>query len=466
MTKPVPEKFADLTRSGYLGAFILLLISYIISFVSAQNLAKQSAWVAHSNEVLHTLDNILRYVTESESAARGYIITNNKAFLEKFDRSSRNADSAWNSIKLFTADNTAQRSNMDSLKILIDDKMKLLKNSLAFFDSTHSINMLLSRQWSGIEKMKNLENYVHYIQNTEIKVLYNRNKKASKYSNIIKIFTIVSLLLAILLTLYSVITFTKENKAKQDATKKANLYQQELEKRVDELASLNLELIELRNIEKFASTGRIARTIAHEVRNPLTNIKLATEQLSNEVPQNTDLDLLFKMIHRNADRINELINNLLNATKVNDLSFQKISINDVIDNSLEFAQDRINLKKIKVVKNYAPSVCPIVIDREKVAIALLNIIVNAIEAMDEYGTLSISTQTKNNRCLVKISDTGKGMTKEEINSLFEPFFTTKEKGTGLGLTNTQNIILAHGGNISVESEKNKGTTFNVSFAIV
>ena len=113
MTKPVPEKFADLTRSGYLGAFILLLISYIISFVSAQNLAKQSAWVAHSNEVLHTLDNILRYVTESESAARGYIITNNKALLEKFDMSSRNADSAWNSIKLFTADNTAQRSNRE-----------------------------------------------------------------------------------------------------------------------------------------------------------------------------------------------------------------------------------------------------------------------------------------------------------------------------------------------------------------
>ncbi|HVZ98484.1 MAG TPA: ATP-binding protein, partial [Chitinophagaceae bacterium] len=131
--------------------------------------------------------------------------------------------------------------------------------------------------------------------------------------------------------------------------------------------------------------------------------------------------------------------------------------------SLEFARDRIELKKISVVKNYARDICPIFIDKEKVEIALLNIIVNAVEAMNDYGTLSISTQAKNNRCIVKISDTGRGMSKEEINSLFEPFFTTKEKGTGLGLTNSQNIILAHHGSITVESEIDRGTTFNIGF---
>ncbi len=103
------------------------------------------------------------------------------------------------------------------------------------------------------------------------------------------------------------------------------------------------------------------------------------------------------------------------------------------------------------------------VDQEKIQIAFLNIIVNAIEAMDEHGTLHIKTQTKNNRCIAIISDTGKGMTKADVGRLFEPYFTTKEKGTGLGLTNTQNIILSHNANISAESKPGKGTSFTISF---
>ena len=83
--------------------------------------------------------------------------------------------------------------------------------------------------------------------------------------------------------------------------------------------------------------------------------------------------------------------------------------------------------------------------------------------MDEYGTLEISTSVKNNRCIVKISDTGRGLSKSNMDRLFEPYFTTKEKGNGLGLANAQNIILSHQGSISAESEPGKGTTFTISF---
>jgi signal transduction histidine kinase len=227
---------------------------------------------------------------------------------------------------------------------------------------------------------------------------------------------------------------------------------------------LNIELLELRGIEKFAATGRIARTIAHEVRNPLTNINLATEHLRSDIKAGSETDILFDMVARNSNRINELINDLLNSTKAAHLTFIKININDILDQSLSFAQDRIDLKEIKVIKNYEDNLCDILADVEKINIAFLNIIVNAVEAMEsKKGILTLITENKNNHCIVHISDNGKGMDKESLLKIFEPYYTTKEKGNGLGLTNTQNIVLSHHANIYAESEEGKGTSFTITF---
>lgn len=464
MIKNIVDKIADRTRLGYLAAFIILLSSYIVSYVSTQNLLKQSNLVNHSSEVIHGLDNIVGLVNQCESAARGYIITNKKNLLSKYITTRSNTDSAFKYVKFLTADNPEQQLNMDSLNFLINDKFIWLENTLSVFDSTHAIGSIgLDNSNQGILKMDKVENYVRYIQNEERKLSKERSKRLTKYSNIIKGFTIVSLLTAIMLTIYSIITFTKENKAKQEADEKAATYRKQLEMRIDELASVNLELTELRSSEKFAATGRISRTIAHEVRNPLTNINLATEQLQNEIPKNEDADLLFQMISRNSTRINQLISDLLDSTRISELQYIKSSINDVLDSSLEFASDRIELKQIKVIKNYDDEICPVLVDQEKIKISFLNIIVNAIEAMNDAGTLYISTENRNERCVVKITDTGKGMSKEDLTKLFEPYFTTKPKGNGLGLTNTQNIILSHNAKINVESELGKGTTFTISF---
>ena len=464
MIKNIVDKIADRTRWAYLGAFIILLISYIISFVSTQNLMKQSGLVNHSNQIIHGLDNVVGYVTQCESAARGYVITNRSELLVKYMVSRNNADSALKSVKALVGDNKSQQQNIDSLKVLIHNKFSWVEHVLAMFNTTHTITDRITESTNtGIMRMNNIENYSRYVQNEERELWKQRNTRLATYSTIIKIFTIISLIVAILLTFYSIVTFNKENRAKLEAGNKAKAYQAQLEMRVNELASLNLELVELRNIEKFAATGRISRTIAHEVRNPLTNINLATEQLKNEVAESEDANILFDMISRNSNRINQLISDLLNSTRTSDLAYQKASINDVIDRSLEFAIDRIELKQIEVIKNYDPEICPIMVDQEKLIIALLNIIVNSVEAMTEQGVLILTTENKNDRCVVTITDNGKGMSKEDVSRLFEPYFTTKEKGTGLGLTNTQNIILAHQGNITVESETGKGTSFVISF---
>ncbi|MEP6951428.1 MAG: CHASE3 domain-containing protein [Ginsengibacter sp.] len=464
MIKNIVDKIADRIRWGYLAAFILLLISYIVSYISAQNLMKQEHLVNHTNEVIHDLDNVKSFVIEGESAVSGYILNNKKNFSSQYYNSRNNADSTFKRLKLVTADNPLQQTNLDSLKGLIGSKFSLLEQGISTFDSTHTISgNLVQNSKEGVLRMIRVVNFVHEMQDEERKLLANRFQRVTKYSDTIKAVNIISLIMAILLTFYSILTFNKENKAKKEASKKAIAFREQLEMRVDELAALNLELIELRNLEKFAVTGRISRTIAHEVRNPLTNINLATEQLRSEIESSEDINLLFEMISRNSNRINQLISDLLNSTRTSELDFIKSSINDLLDSSLELAEDRIKLKQIKVTKNYETDICHILVDTEKIKIAFLNIIVNAIEAMSEHGTLHVITQTKNNRCIAIITDTGKGMTKGDVGRLFEPYFTTKEKGTGLGLTNTQNIILSHNANISAESKPGLGTSFTISF---
>ncbi|MDQ2718917.1 MAG: CHASE3 domain-containing protein [Bacteroidota bacterium] len=458
------DKIANRTRIGFLAAFVLLLISYILTFISTQKVITQSYWINHTNEVIHNLDNVLGYLTKGESLFRGYIITSDKKLLNEYGHSEVETYNAYKNLKSLTTDNIGQQRNLDTLHNLIDEKFIWIGKIVSEFSSNHKVpDALLKGNDEGNLITGKIENFVHKMQASEKGLWDTRSQRASAYSNLLKVLDIASIAIAIILTLYSFIVFNKENKAKLIASQKAAEFQEQLQSRVKQLADLNEELIELRSLEKYSVTGRIARTIAHEVRNPLTNINLATEQLRSELESSPPSEMLFTMIARNSERINQLVSDLLNSTRVSELSFESVSINSIIDESLSQAYDRIKLKKIKVIRNYNAGISKIYVDVDKIKIAFLNIIVNAIEAMNDYGILAIRTEDINNRCVVKFTDTGKGMSKSEMQRLFEPYFTTKEKGNGLGLANTQNIILGHNGSISAQSEEGKGTTFTVIF---
>ena len=464
MVKNFFDKIANRTRIGFLAAFVLLLVSYILTFYSTQKVITQDYWINHTNEVIHNLDNILGFITKGESSFRGYLITGNKKMLNEYGQSEIDTYNTFRTLKSLTKDNKDQQQNLDTLHQLIDQKFIWIGKIISNFSSSHNISLaLLEGGNQGITKTKNLEDYVHKMQLAEKELWNMRSQSISEYSDLIRVFNIASIVIAILLTLYSFMVFNKENKAKREASKKAAEFRNQLENRVRQLADLNTELIELRSLEKYSVTGRIARTIAHEVRNPLTNINLATEQLRSEAVPTESTEMLFSMIARNSERINQLVSDLLNSTRVSELTFEKVSINAVIDKSLELARDRIELKQITVIRNYDQDICPVSVDVEKIKIAFLNIIVNAIEAMVDNGELQISTQSLNDRCVAKITDNGRGMNKAELERLFEAYYTTKEKGNGLGLANSQNIILGHGGSITAQSENGKGTTFTISF---
>jgi PAS domain S-box-containing protein len=219
--------------------------------------------------------------------------------------------------------------------------------------------------------------------------------------------------------------------------------------------------------QKFVITGRIARVIAHEVRNPLTNILLAVSQFKEEPAHSEDGKLYVDIIERNCIRINQLITELLHSTRMIELNMQPHGINHLTKKALALAGDRLQLNEIKVEKQLADPDITISADAEKIEIALLNIIINAIEAMPPgKGVLILHTGRLQDKALIRISDNGPGIPEEMKSRLFDPFFTSKPKGTGLGLTSTQNIIINHKGGIHVESELGQGTTFSITFPVI
>src|SRR5690606_25811893 len=133
--------------------------------------------------------------------------------------------------------------------------------------------------------------------------------------------------------------------------------------------------------ERLSMTGKIARTIAHEVRNPLTNLTLAFDQLKEEMPMdNADVKLYCEIIERNSNRIEQLISEMLSSSKPKELNLELTPINEIIEQTLNLSIDRINLNQIKLEKNIAGDLPRVLLDREKIKIALLNIIINGLEA--------------------------------------------------------------------------------------
>ncbi len=217
--------------------------------------------------------------------------------------------------------------------------------------------------------------------------------------------------------------------------------------------------------EKLAVTSRLVRMLAHEVRNPLTNVNLSAEQLESEL-EDEDLKFYTDIIKRNCGRINDLITKLLQSSRPGEFPLTSGSLHEALDQTLANAHDRLKLKKIRVDKNYEAEDIQIGMNADMLEIAILNLITNAIEAMPEgSGMLTITTRNVDQEVQVLVADNGSGISEENMAKVFEPYFTDKKSGMGIGLASTLNIVQAHGGRIDVQSEEGIGTVFTLSFPI-
>jgi signal transduction histidine kinase len=453
---------------GYSSSLILLLLVYVVTLVANSKLKERTRQVEHTYQVILNLEKLLSKMIDAETGVRGFAITRNADFLEPYYYSERGVDSLHNELMVLTADNPVQQRRLAELKGLCDTRFTIFKRYLDYIrggqvDTSFKVipHMLLAKR-----TMTSLRVTAGYIQKDENELLAERDRNQKSTFASINTIAITSLLLTLILVIIGFVTYTNENRGRRIALENIKEYQEQLSRRIEELNTANSELLQMRSLEKFAATGRIARTIAHEVRNPLTNIDLSASQLKADVAsQDEGLNYYFDVIERNSKRINKLISDLLQSTKFSELNFSNISITSLIDETLAIAKDRIELQQVMLEKKYDCNK-DVLVDVEKMKIALLNIIINAIEAMQQgKGVLKVSSRDEGSNAVITLEDNGSGMDAEALGKLFEPYFTSKPNGNGLGLANTQNIIFNHKGNINVSSQPGQGSIFVITIPV-
>jgi signal transduction histidine kinase len=208
--------------------------------------------------------------------------------------------------------------------------------------------------------------------------------------------------------------------------------------------------------------------LTSEIENPLTAIKIFTQYFPKYRDDPEFLRKYSKIVGHEVDRIDDLIHQLLDFSKQTPPHLEQTNIIKLIDDTLIFLNNNFLKNNIKVTKEYSSNTILVTLDHSQIRQALLNLFLNAIEAMPCGGIININIEERitnqpdqNNQVSISITDNGIGIKPTDINHIFEPFFTNKDKGTGLGLAVTYGIIQGHKGKISVASEVDKGTIFTI-----
>lgn len=222
---------------------------------------------------------------------------------------------------------------------------------------------------------------------------------------------------------------------------------------------------DLQRANQFALVGQMAAGLAHEIKNPLAGVKVSLDVLADELKETMkeeDKDLFSRIISE-ITRMERLLKSLLNYARPPQPQFDKIDINRLLEKSIknvEVTTGNGSGRRIEFINQLEPDLQPIEADPAQLQQVFLNIYLNAIDAMEESGTITTETSTPGeNQVRVAISDTGTGMSPEAVDKIFSPFFTTKSKGTGLGLSICRRLVEQHGGKIEVESRDGEGTSF-------
>jgi len=250
----------------------------------------------------------------------------------------------------------------------------------------------------------------------------------------------------------------------------------ERKKTMDELrkayADLKKAQQELIQSEKLAALGRFSSGLAHEIKNPLGIILGGSEFLELKLPQaDADVKTAINKIKESTFRANNVVQGLLKFARPSELKTERVMPDNLIEETLSLIKYRMPLSNIKIETYYAKEKLFIEADKNQMQQVFFNILINAIDAMPKGGTITVKTyktvQPESgpdmNLCVIEFTDTGEGISKNNLDRLFEPFFTTKrdKKGTGLGLSMSKMIVNNHKGDLKIDSEIRKGTTVRV-----
>jgi len=218
--------------------------------------------------------------------------------------------------------------------------------------------------------------------------------------------------------------------------------------------------------ERLAQLGRITAGVAHEVKNPLNSMRLWLENLKMSLPEGDDLPhQAVRVLDNEIDRLDTVVKRFLDFTRPLEMHQEETNLKDLLEEVLGVEQPLMDRANVKVEARFSADVPPVLVDRQLLKQALMNLLLNAIEAMPGGGRLAVSLERRGEMADIEIEDTGTGIAPEHRQRIFQLFFTTRPGGSGIGLASTFRTVQLHNGSIDFKSEVGRGTTFRIELPL-
>jgi signal transduction histidine kinase len=222
-----------------------------------------------------------------------------------------------------------------------------------------------------------------------------------------------------------------------------------------------LHRTQMSRAEHLATLGELATGLAHEIRNPLAGIAGVIEIISRDLPASSPARMVVKDVRQEIARINHIVTDLLHTARPHPPKVGKSDLNTTVEHAVMLGRQQALAKSIEISLHKDPSLPEVEHDSDQIHQVLLNLLLNALQAIDLNGKIAVTVERRGKTAVIEVSDNGRGIAPDHLPNIFRPFFTTKGEGTGLGLSLARRIVEDHQGRIDVTSTVGKGTTFGV-----
>jgi signal transduction histidine kinase len=258
------------------------------------------------------------------------------------------------------------------------------------------------------------------------------------------------------------VSFSRRNDEIGDLGRNFNHMMQQLRESRKEIETMHRT--QMSRAEHLATLGELATGLAHEIRNPLAGIAGVIDIIGRDLPESSPARAMVKDVRLEINQINRILTDLLETARPHPPRMMRSNLNTTVEHAVMLARQQVLSRPIKIELEQAPDLREVEHDSDQIHQVVLNLLLNAVQAIDGTGTVSVAISSREDCAIIAVSDTGRGMTEQQQSQIFRPFYTTRSNGTGLGLSLVRRIVEEHLGQIEVTSNLGQGSTFEVQLS--